>query len=228
MDRSIIFLYFLFVNFLACTINHIDDTDETYGYWEPLHYLVNGIGMQTWEYSPVYAIRTYAFILPFRWFATTLKGFSIEGREIFLGVRLALAIFNAIAESGFVSHIRYKLGSQTGMLTMALMMCSPGLFYSMTSFLPSSVAASLVMLAFSSWLEDHFFSAIACGCVAVLCTGWPFVGLILLPMGFHMLLAAYYRKRKWGDVVVLCFSGATIVLSVAAPPFLIDSYMYNK
>lgn len=228
MDRSLIFLCFLFLNFLACSVNHIDDTDETYGYWEPLHYLLNGIGMQTWEYSPTYAIRTYAFIIPFQWFANTLKRFSLDGPGVFLGVRLALATVNAVAQSGFVSHVRYKLGPQTGMLTMAFMLSSPGLFYSMTSFLPSSIAASFVMFAFSAWLEDHFFSAIAYGSVAVLCTGWPFVGLLLLPVGAHMLLAAYFRKRHWGDVVALCFSGATIVISVAAPPFLIDSHMYNK
>ena len=31
---------------VAATVNHIDDTDETYGYWEPLHYLLYGTGMQ--------------------------------------------------------------------------------------------------------------------------------------------------------------------------------------
>lgn len=34
-----------------------------YNYWEPLHYLLYGKGFQTWEYSPVYAIRSWAFLL---------------------------------------------------------------------------------------------------------------------------------------------------------------------
>lgn len=34
-----------------------------YNYWEPLHYLTRGKGFQTWEYSPVYAIRSYAYLL---------------------------------------------------------------------------------------------------------------------------------------------------------------------
>jgi alpha-1,2-mannosyltransferase len=37
-------------NALSVTMNHIDDTDETFGYWEPLHYLLHGVGMQVRHY----------------------------------------------------------------------------------------------------------------------------------------------------------------------------------
>ncbi len=40
----------------------ISDCDEVYNYWEPLHMILYGSGFQTWEYSPVYAIRSYAYI----------------------------------------------------------------------------------------------------------------------------------------------------------------------
>jgi len=58
---SEIALFFIFatVHVIGATINHIDDTDEVYGYYEPLHYLLYGKGMQTWEYSPTYAIRYF-------------------------------------------------------------------------------------------------------------------------------------------------------------------------
>ena len=35
----------------------ISDCDETYNYWEPMHFLIYGKGFQTWEYSPQYALR---------------------------------------------------------------------------------------------------------------------------------------------------------------------------
>ncbi|KAM3718845.1 Alpha-1,2-mannosyltransferase algn-9 [Dirofilaria immitis] len=41
----------------------ISDCDEVYNYWEPLHLFLYGTGFQTWEYSPLYAIR---FALPFK------------------------------------------------------------------------------------------------------------------------------------------------------------------
>lgn len=34
-----------------------------FNFWEPLHYLDRGYGFQTWETSPVYAIRSWAYIL---------------------------------------------------------------------------------------------------------------------------------------------------------------------
>mmetsp|Transcript_20799 Transcript_20799/g.31232 ORF Transcript_20799/g.31232 Transcript_20799/m.31232 type:complete len:129 (-) Transcript_20799:1670-2056(-) len=42
----------------------ITDCDEVYNYWEPLHFLNYGSGLQTWEYAPQYALRTYAYLLP--------------------------------------------------------------------------------------------------------------------------------------------------------------------
>jgi len=34
-----------------------------YNFWEPLHFLDQGYGFQTWELSPVYALRSWAYIL---------------------------------------------------------------------------------------------------------------------------------------------------------------------
>jgi hypothetical protein len=39
------------------------DCDETFNYWDPLHYLLFGRGFQTWEYSPQFSLRTYAYVL---------------------------------------------------------------------------------------------------------------------------------------------------------------------
>lgn len=41
----------------------ITDCDETFNYLEPLHYLQHHVGLQTWEYVPSFAIRSYAFLL---------------------------------------------------------------------------------------------------------------------------------------------------------------------
>jgi alpha-1,2-mannosyltransferase len=34
-----------------------------FNFWEPLHYLDRGYGFQTWEVSPVYAIRSWTYII---------------------------------------------------------------------------------------------------------------------------------------------------------------------
>ncbi len=56
------FYVFLGANVLAAMYAPIEDCDETFNYWEPTHYLSHGYGLQTWEYSPEYAIRSWAYI----------------------------------------------------------------------------------------------------------------------------------------------------------------------
>lgn len=55
-----------------------------FNYWEPLHYLVNGKGFQTWEYSPEFAIRSYFYLLVHAGPAWLLKtvGFPDKVRSI--------------------------------------------------------------------------------------------------------------------------------------------------
>lgn len=48
---------------MAALFAPIQDCDETFNYWEPAHYLSHGYGLQTWEYSPEYAIRSWLYIV---------------------------------------------------------------------------------------------------------------------------------------------------------------------
>ncbi|KAF9287841.1 mannosyltransferase [Mortierella alpina] len=60
---SVAFKTLFLVRALAATYSNISDCDEVFNYWEPMHYLQYGTGLQTWEYSPLYAIRSWAYIL---------------------------------------------------------------------------------------------------------------------------------------------------------------------
>jgi len=60
---SVAFKVLFLVRVLAATYSNISDCDEVFNYWEPMHYLQYGSGLETWEYSPVYAIRSWAYIL---------------------------------------------------------------------------------------------------------------------------------------------------------------------
>lgn len=56
------FYIFLAANLVSALFAPIQDCDETFNYWEPTHYLSHGYGLQTWEYSPDYAIRSWLYI----------------------------------------------------------------------------------------------------------------------------------------------------------------------
>jgi hypothetical protein len=56
------FYVFFGANILAALFAPIQDCDETFNYWEPTHYISHGYGLQTWEYSPEYAIRSWTYL----------------------------------------------------------------------------------------------------------------------------------------------------------------------
>jgi len=56
------FYVFLIANIISALFAPIQDCDETFNYWEPTHYLSHGYGLQTWEYSPDFAIRSWLYI----------------------------------------------------------------------------------------------------------------------------------------------------------------------
>lgn len=56
------FYWFLAAGLVSAWFAPIQDCDETFNYWEPTHYLSHGYGLQTWEYSPDFAIRSWLYI----------------------------------------------------------------------------------------------------------------------------------------------------------------------
>ena len=44
------FALLLTARLISAGVNIVHDCDEVYNYWEPLHFLLYGYGMQTWEY----------------------------------------------------------------------------------------------------------------------------------------------------------------------------------
>lgn len=42
-------LSLLAVRLLSAAVNTVHDCDEVFNYWEPLHFLLHGYGLQTWE-----------------------------------------------------------------------------------------------------------------------------------------------------------------------------------
>ena len=61
-ETNTAFRILMSVNLCYALTSYISDCDETFNYWEPLHHLMYGEGFQTWEYSPLYAIRSWAYI----------------------------------------------------------------------------------------------------------------------------------------------------------------------
>ncbi len=190
--------------------------------------------MQTWEYSPAYSIRTYSFIFPVFIFGDLLKRFGFSSITIFHIVRSTFGMFTAYTQSKFVHSLQKEFGITTALLTAMFILCSAGIFFSSTSFLPSAVTMNLVTMACSSWLDKRFLVSIFWGSVAVLWSGWPFVALLFAPLGLFMVVDSALDKSmatlmaSFWSVSSLLLSGFVIAAVVCVPTVLLDRHFYQK
>lgn len=135
----------LSLRFSAGLWSTIQDCDEVFNYWEPLHLLLFGKGLQTWEYSPVYAIRytfysLHCYDLIFRSYlyiglhyipASLLAMlFSHTKVAIFVITRCLLAAFCASAEFYLFKAICERHSIRIGRFFLLFSIFSSGMFIS--------------------------------------------------------------------------------------------------
>jgi alpha-1,2-mannosyltransferase len=136
--------------------------------------------MQTWEYSPEFTIRTYAFVLPFWPLCRLLSLLGYSKVSVFFGVKFALGQGFAWAAARYLRTVGRLCGGQVQLYATAFLLSAPGIFFSATAFLPSAACSSLVMAAVSSWTScEHprqelsgYLVSIFFGCLAVVASGW--------------------------------------------------------
>ena len=192
--------------------------------------------MQTWEYSPDYAIRSYSYIYSiFKLLQLFISIFpSVEKLDLFNIIRIILGIAYAYAETEFVCTIKdmYNTSIIVPLVTIGFLVSSPGIFYCSTSFLPSASAAIFVMLGTAAWLNHQNYLCIMYGSVAVLWLGWPFVAVIFLPFGIAMLAQIIFSNSKLIDkiqnLVEFLLKAVIIVVLVGIPAVYIDMHYYQK
>ena len=180
--------------------------------------------MQTWEYAQAYAIRTFAFVYPFYSLGALLATVKLSKASIFLCVKIALSSLATISNYYFL--LSSKKPKQQRTESILMMISSPGIILCSSSFLPSSLCSSLVSLSFGSWIVGSYNWSIFLGALAVIWSGWPFIGVIFVPVGIFMLIDSTLKNGIIG-VIRLIATGLAIVLSVSIVCFYIDFCFYN-
>ncbi|XP_030749642.1 alpha-1,2-mannosyltransferase ALG9 [Sitophilus oryzae] len=207
--------------FCAAIWSHITDCDETFNYWEPTHYLVFGKGLQTWEYSPQFALRSYFYLMIH---ATPIwiyhKLLQPNPLLMFYFSRCILGLCFAFAEVYFYKSICKEFGVHIGRICLAFQLFSPGMFISSTAFLPSSFAMYNFTAACAAWWQQRYSLAILFTALGSL-LGWPFAALLGVPIVFDMVI----RKKYYLDFVQWTVLAG---LAVSVPMILIDSLLYGR
>ncbi|XP_066463066.1 alpha-1,2-mannosyltransferase ALG9 isoform X1 [Eleutherodactylus coqui] len=207
--------------FCAALLSNISDCDETFNYWEPTHYLVYGKGFQTWEYSPAYAIRSYAYLwlhaLPAWFHANILQTNKVL---VFYFIRCFLAFCSCVCELYFYKAVCKRFGLHVGRLMLAFLVLSTGMFCSAAAYLPSSFCMFTTLVAMTGWYMEKVSVAVL-GVAAGAIWGWPFSAVLGVPIAFDLLLL----KHQWKSFINWCLVALILFL---VPLVAIDSYYYGK
>jgi alpha-1,2-mannosyltransferase len=205
LPPGVAFSIFLIANTIAALFSPIQDCDETFNYWEPTHYLNHGYGLQTWEYSPDYAIRSWTYTglhAAVIWLGRLLPFASKTSEFYFL--RLVLGLICAACETRLFSTIAKIVNPRVAIFFLMIMIFSPGMYHASAAYLPSSFAMYTAMLGFSSFMDWHDGSIktaqgifwFALGSLL----GWPFAGALVLPFVVEEVVLTLTTKEIWAGV----------------------------
>ncbi len=161
----------------------ITDCDEVYNYWEPLHFLNHGYGMQTWEYAPQFALRTYAYLLPmsylsafYEWILSLCpteclillsnmispsiaQSVSIHPSPenkvlVFHLLRATIAVMTSIAELRLIRATASSHSIHVAIYLWVILLTSTGMFHTAPAYLPSSTVMICLFHSLSEQMQS--------------------------------------------------------------------------
>lgn len=187
------FCIFLVARVIAAVFAPIQDCDEVFNYWEPTHYLSHGYGLQTWEYSPEYAIRSWAYVGLHALSTLLARPVGTKVLEFYM-LRVVLALMCSASEAKLFSVISKTLNPRVAVMFMIVSISCTGMFHASIAYLPSSFSMYTTMLgmaAFMNWrgeirtAEGIFWMGLG----GVL--GWPFAMAMVIPYMIEELIIAW-------------------------------------
>ncbi|KAG9102402.1 mannosyltransferase [Ceratobasidium sp. 392] len=239
---SVAFRILILVRVCAATWSNIQDCDEVFNFWEPLHYLDQGHGFQTWETSPAYGLRSWAYVLlhllPAK-FPTWLASWG--KRPTYFGLKMIFAVVTSLCEARFYRTVVENINERVGRYLLFMLLFSAGMWNASTAFLPSTfamytttAACSFSFVPPSSSRTQRTLAAtvlFAAGAIV----GWPFSLLLSVPFVLEELSVyggdivpqsslSTWIQARWSRL----FGSGAVAALLFVPVFLIDSYAYGQ
>ncbi|PYH48339.1 uncharacterized protein BP01DRAFT_371313 [Aspergillus saccharolyticus JOP 1030-1] len=220
----------LISNALAALYAPIQDCDEVFNFWEPTHYLGHGYGLQTWEYSPVYSIRSWLYVSAHA-LVGKIGSFAFRNKSSeFYVIRFFLAIVCAACQTRLYSAICRTLSPRIGLVFLMVILFSPGMFHASAAFLPSSFTMYMSMLGLTAFLDSRGGRKTAQGIMwfglgAIV--GWPFAGALIIPLLLREVVISFFSA----SLPRLCrgvLEGAIRCLTILVAEVMVDHVFLRK
>ncbi|KAL6715177.1 mannosyltransferase [Lecanora helva] len=225
-----VFCIFACVNLLAAIYAPIQDCDEVFNYWEPTHYLEHGFGLQTWEYSPEYAIRSWLYILLHALPGKLTGLFLVKRRYEFFAIRAVLALTCASAQTCLFRSIMKAYNFTVASIFMIAMITTPGMFHASVAYLPSSFAMYTSMMGLaaflSTWSDSKTRQGITWFGIGAT-VGWPFSAALILPL-FADELTYIWVTGRISEVADRALGGVVRTLLIMPFQIAVDVFFYHK
>ena len=200
LSSIVAFCMFLSANLLACAYSPIQDCDEVFNYWEPTHYIAHGFGLQTWEYSPEYAIRSWLYALIHAIPSKIATAFVSKKAFEFYFVRGLLGCVCAVCEMRLYSTISRTINPRIAVIFLVAMVSSSGMFHASVAYLPSSFAMYTAMMGAAAFMsvQDGLKTTDGIMWFGIGATvGWPFAAALILPFISDELI----YLRRTADII---------------------------
>ncbi|MCJ1380948.1 mannosyltransferase [Xylographa soralifera] len=227
VDPISAFYIFAIINVLAALYAPIQDCDEVFNYWEPTHYLNRRYGLQTWEYSPEYSIRSWLYIVIHAIVGKFGSLFSTKKSFEFYFIRVMLALTCSFCQSRLFATISKVLNPRIANWFMLVMLFSPGMFHASAAYLPSSFSMYTTMLGMTSFMDWRGGSKTHIGIMwfgigGII--GWPFSAALIGPFLVEELILASITR----DVEIVRRLVDGVVRSGIALQVAVDTFFYHK
>lgn len=223
----VVFSIALGIRLVCVTYSIIPDCDEVFNYWEPLHFLTHGFGLQTWEYSPEYAIRSWAYVATHAIPVKVAQWFVTEKHLLFYALRVVLAAFSAASETALYVSLTRAFSRRIATYYLIFSLVSTGMFHASVAFLPSAFAMHAFTMALSHFVlpANSIVKGMLWTAVSGL-LGWPFSLVLMVPFALN-----YFVSTVSSDINSLVRSVSRVLLGtvlILLPIFIIDSVAYRK
>ncbi|KAJ2480556.1 mannosyltransferase [Coemansia sp. RSA 2131] len=241
---SVLFRFLALVRVSGALLSPIQDCDEVYNYWEPLHFLQFGTGKQTWEYSPQYSLRSYAYLHIYDMLIRTMHivfGFRTK-TQVFYALRVCLALMSALCEAVLVRSVAQNVDRRMANYVWLAVFGMAGMFHAAPAVLPTSFAMCLCTLGSAAAMvppvadmRRHLKYRVVPATVAfalAVCAGWPYAALVAVPFVLEEMIVKgsgtggkNWRARRLCALVGVGASAAFVIVGAMA---VVDSWYYGR
>ncbi|KAF1816203.1 hypothetical protein P152DRAFT_504931 [Eremomyces bilateralis CBS 781.70] len=231
-ELAVVFSSFAVAGLIAAAFAPIQDCDEVFNYWEPTHFLNHGYGLQTWEYSPEYGIRSWAY-------AALHAGLISLGRQVpfmnskiseFYFVRSFLAFICATCQTRLYFAISKSISQRVAIIFALIMVINAGMYHASIAYLPSTFAMYTTMLGSAAFMDNLDGAGTAEGIFwfglgSLL--GWPFAAALAIPFLFVEIIRLISSDDK-GMRFLHFVDGGVRCVGVLVLQVLVDSVAFDK